>query len=138
MDDHTKYVLRSPDFKPTRGVTTEIAVLKGMLWNDNDRTTKEIRTFADERKFTAPNTEVACLICDMFMDEEIEVVGLWRIIAMHEPVEDSNDDLRLLSVVHEGTGCCFYLESCLGGYDDSMWSRNIGFAFAMSQVSSQH
>src|SRR3989344_3005062 len=39
LSDYAKRMLRSPDFKPTKGVTTEIAVLKGMLFADNDRLT---------------------------------------------------------------------------------------------------
>lgn len=37
VGDYAKQVLRSPDFKPTSGVTTEVAVLKGVLFLDNDR-----------------------------------------------------------------------------------------------------
>ncbi|HBR71598.1 MAG TPA: hypothetical protein DEA27_02180, partial [Candidatus Moranbacteria bacterium] len=54
-----KDVLNSKDFKPTSGVISEIAVLKGMLWSDNQRTTRNIRAEADSRKLTKPNAEVA-------------------------------------------------------------------------------
>src|SRR5687767_5139046 len=37
--DYAKQVLRSPDFKPTNGVTTEVAVLQGMLFEDRNRIT---------------------------------------------------------------------------------------------------
>ncbi len=59
---YAKKVLRSPDFKPTSGVTTEVAVLKGMLFEDNDRITNKIRAQADRRKLSKPNAELACLI----------------------------------------------------------------------------
>jgi hypothetical protein len=54
-----KSVLRSADFKPTSGVTTEVAVFNGLLFEDNER---KIRAEAERRKFEKPNAEVACLI----------------------------------------------------------------------------
>ena len=36
LSDHAKSVLRSDDFKPTNGVTTEVTVLKGILFRDNE------------------------------------------------------------------------------------------------------
>ena len=90
VGDYAKQVLRSPDFKPTNGVTTEVAVLKGMLFEDNDRITKKIRAEADKRKLLKPNAELACLIREKFTDKEIEAMGLWYIVAMHEPINDSD------------------------------------------------
>lgn len=131
IGDYAKSVLRSKDFKPTSGMTTEIAVLKSMLFEDNDRITKKIRAFAAERKLEAPNAEVACLIREMFTDKEIEAMGLWWIVAMHEPIRDSDGDLHLLS-----TDCGFdgrWLDSYYGkpGF---RWDRDVGFAFAVSQT----
>ena len=62
VGDYAKQVLRSPDFKPTNSVTTEVAVLKGMLFEENDRITKKIRAEADKRKLGKPEPELACLI----------------------------------------------------------------------------
>src|SRR3989344_4683494 len=45
---YARQVLRSPDFKPTNGVTTEVAALRDILFEDNDRITKKIRAEADE------------------------------------------------------------------------------------------
>ena len=89
VSDYAKVLLRSPDFKPTSGVTTEVAVLKGMmLFGGNDRTTKKIRAEADNRKLTKPNAELACLIREKFTDKEIEGMGLWWIVVM-DPIKDS-------------------------------------------------
>ena len=62
VQDYAKQVLRSPDFKPTKGLTTDAAVLKGMIFTDNDRITKKILAEADKRKRSKPNAELACLI----------------------------------------------------------------------------
>lgn len=129
LSDYAKSVLRSPDFKPTSGVTTKIAILKGILFEDNDRITKKIRAEADKRKLITPNTEVACLIRENFSDEDIEAMDLIWIVTMHEPINDSGGDLWLLSADRGGGG------RWLGAYydaPDSRWDRGGGFAFAVS------
>jgi len=135
VGDYAKQVLRSPDFKPTNGVTTEVAVLKGMLFEDNDRITKKIRAEADKRKLSKPNAELACLIREKFTDKEIEAMGLIWIVAMHEPINDSDGDPSLLNADRYVDGR--WLGAC---YDrpGRRWDRGDGFAFAVSQVSSQH
>ncbi len=134
VGDYAKQVLRSPDFKPTSGVTTEVAVLKGPLFEDNDRITKKIRAEADRRTLSKPNTEVACLIREKFTDEEIEAMDLWYIVAMHKPINDSDGGPGLLHARRSGGG------RWLGAFIDGPgggWRRDGGFAFAVSQVSSQ-
>ncbi|OGF87625.1 hypothetical protein A3B19_02420 [Candidatus Giovannonibacteria bacterium RIFCSPLOWO2_01_FULL_46_32] len=132
--DYAKQVLRSQDFKPTSGVTTEVAVLKGMLFKDNDRATREIRAEADKRKLEKPNAEVACLIREKFTDRELEAMGLWWIVVMHEPINDSVGCPSLLFADRDGDG------RWLRAYDGRpgfRWHRGHGFAFAVSQVCSQ-
>ncbi|MEK7658371.1 MAG: hypothetical protein AAB352_00715 [Patescibacteria group bacterium] len=128
-----KDVLLSPDFKPTNGVTTEIAVLKGALFMDNDRITSKIRAEADKRKLVKPEAELGCLIRDTFTDEEIEAMGLVWIVAFHEPIKDSDGDPTLLGARRLGDGR--WLRACCG-LPDRRWLRDRGFAFAVSQVSS--
>jgi hypothetical protein len=135
ISDYAKSVLRSPDFKPTKGVTTEIAVLKGMLFEDNDRITKKIRAEADKRKLNKPNAEVACLIRENFSDEEIEAMGLWYIVAMHDPIKDSDGDPYLLDAYRVDDGR--WLDTFYD-FPGLRWSRPYGFAFAVSQVSPQN
>jgi len=135
LSDYAKNVLRSPDFKPTHGVITEIAILKGMLFEDNNRITKKIRAEADKRKLTKPNAEVACLIRENFSDEEIEAMGLWWIVVMHEPINVSGGDPGLLCARRSGGG------RWLSAYYDEpggRWSREDGFAFVVSQVGPQN
>lgn len=129
--DYARQALRSPDFKPTNGVTTEVAVLKGMLFKDDNRITKNICAEAKRRKLSKPNAEVACLIREKFTDKEIEVMGLWRIVAMHEPINDSDGDPFLLGALRVDDGR--WLDA-FDGNPDSRWSRGFGFAFAVSQV----
>lgn len=129
ISDYAKNVLRSKDFKPSSGVTTQIVVLKSMLWNGNDRITKNIRAKALELGLATPNAEVACLIRDNFSDKEIKAMGLWWIVVMHELIKDSNICPRLLKV-HRGDGGS-WLHAI---YDDldSGWDHYSGFAFVLS------
>ena len=130
VGDFTKQVLRSPDFKPTKGVTTEIVALKGTLFTDNDRITKNIRAEAAKRKLASPNAEVACLIRLKFTDEEIKARGLWWIVTMHEPVNDFFSNPCLLCACRDD-GASRGLNACR---PDCMWSSDVGFAFAVPQV----
>jgi len=129
VGDYAKQVLRSPDFKPTNSVTTEVAVLKGMLFEENDRITKKIRAEADKRKLIVPNAELACLIRLKFTDKEIEAMRLIWIVAMHEPINDSDGVPDLLNADRDDDGR--WLNSCIDR-PDCRWDRGSGFAFAVS------
>ncbi len=135
VGDYAKSALRSADFKPTTGITTEVAVLKGMLFEDNERITKNIRKVAADRKLETPNAEIACLIREMFTDEEIKAMGLIWIVAMHEPIKDSGGDPHLLHAGRLDGG--LWLDACYGEPGDG-WCREDGFAFAVSQVGTRN
>ncbi len=124
-----KDLLTSSGFKPTTGITTEIAVLPGKIFNDGGgRITKKIRTEAKERNLTEPNAEVSCLIREEFSDEVIEAIGFWWIVVFHEPI-DSVGDPYLLAVSRHGDGR--WLSAGCGNPGDS-WDSGGGFAFAVS------
>ena len=132
VSDWARELLLSNDFEKTitNKVATEIAVLNGMLWNDNDRTIKNIRAEAKQKGWLAPNAEVACLIRAMFTDQELKDMGFWWIITMHEPIKDSDGDRHLLHANR-------YDGACLGaGYGEpgDRFNRDGGFAFAVLQV----
>lgn len=131
LSDYAKQLLRSDDFKPTDGVTYEIVVLKGMLFEDNDRITKKIRAEVERRGFTTPNAEVACLIREKFIDEELEAMGLWWIVTMHEPIKDSGGGPGLLGADRVADGGWLGADC---GNPDGGWRREGGFAFVVSQV----
>jgi len=134
VSDYAKQVLRSQNFKPTNCVTTEVAVLKGVLFLDNDRITKNIRAEADKRKLSKPNAELACLIREKFTDKEIEAMDLLWIVTMHEPINDSDGDPNLLNADRDDDGR--WLSAYNDGPDDR-WHRGNGFAFAVSSSSAE-
>ncbi len=128
IGDYAKYLLLSRDFKPSKkGTVHQVAVLKGSLFSDNDRTTANIRQEADKRKLGKLNAEVACLIRDMFTDKEIEAMGLYWIVTMHEPIKDSDGYPDLLGTSGYDSGS--WLRACYD-YPDNGWSRGDGFAFS--------
>ena len=123
-------LLCSGEFKPTVGITFEVAVLKGMLFEDNDRVTEKIRTEASNCKLETPNVEIACLIRDKFTDEEIGAMHLQYIVTMHEPIFD-RDNLPSLFVSAFGHYHCgidaFYDKP------NERWYPDCGFAFVNSR-----
>ena len=130
ISDYAKALLNSSDFKPTSGITTEIAVLKGMLFSDSERITKKIRAYADKQDLTTPNAEIACLVREQFTDKDIKAMGLYWVIIMHEPINDSDGGPRLFAVHRNDDGAwldAFWDEPGHG------WSHDYGFAFVCSQ-----
>lgn len=132
VSDYAKSILLSSDFQPTNGIVYEMAVIKGDLFNDQDRTTNNIRAEAGKRKFEKPNAETACLIRKDFSDNDLKDMGLYWIIAMHEPINDSVGDPSLLGAYRFDVGR--WLDASYG-LPDRRWSCEGGFAFAVSQES---
>ncbi len=125
-----KDVLRSPDFKPTSGVTYNVAVLKGSLFTDADRVTRTIRQDANRRGFTTPHAEVACLIREQFSDADIKTMDLLWLVTMHEPINDTVGGPALLGA---GRRSDVSWLSADGGRPESRWVRGCGFAFVVPQ-----
>ena len=128
LDYYVESALLSPDFKPTNGLTTEVAVLKGSLFSRKNRITNKIRNDAAQRGLLKPNAEVACLIREMFLvDEEIKAMGLRGIITMHEPINSGYNGMPALLGTWDGE----WISTNPGGCD-KRWPIENGFAFAIS------
>lgn len=132
LSKYAKKLLLSKEFKATTGITYEIAVLKGGLFTDSNRITKKIRNEADKRKLVTLSPEVACLIREMFSDEEIKAMGLNWIVIMHKPIKDSDGVLSLLNANRHVVGSWLTASDVNSGYG---WHDAYGFAFGVSQVS---
>lgn len=134
ISDWARQLLRSPDFKPTTGVTTKVAAIRGKFWKkDSEFLTRNIRKEAESRKWATPNAELACLLRVKFTDEQLKQMGLWYIVAMHEPIKDSDGCPLLLRARRRDDG------PWLGAncdYPDAGWSDGGAFAFSVEQVSS--
>ena len=129
MSNDAKQMLCSPNFRPTSGVTIKVAILRGTFFKDEDRITRNIRAEADRRKLSKPNAELACLIRKNFTNEEIEAMGLWGIVAMHEPICNFRGDPYLLRVNRcEEDGDL----DRVGGESARSWGNDRGFAFVVA------
>jgi len=127
---YAKQVLRSTEFGPTSGVTSEIVVLPGVLFKDSERSTGNIRAEAEGRRgLGKPSLEVACLIREMLSDADIEAMGLWWIVVMHESILDSDGGSCLLDVGRDGGGRWLGARYARPG---GRWARGDGFAFVLS------
>ena len=129
MDD-AKQILLSSEFKPTNGVTTEVAVLRGTCWPNQYRTTREVRFEARKRAFFEPSIEEACLIREKLPDDSIEVMGFVSIITMHEPIHAIDGKPFLLCTSRSDTTPVLSSRYDRPGRE---WDRNSAFAFVASK-----
>jgi hypothetical protein len=134
-----KMVLCSSGFVPSKIRTvTEVAILPGLLFNDRSRVTSQIRsaaycgTFTKNRRLFDPNAEVACFIHEKFTSDDLDAMGFWQIVVMHEPINDSYRSPVLLSVERDRGGNCL---RATGGWPVCQWNFKTGFAFALSSTS---
>lgn len=125
VSDYAEQLLNK--MSTTDGVTTNVSVLTGELFSYNDRTISKIRAEAESRGLTKPSPEVACLIREKFTDKELEEMGIWSMVAMHEPITDAVGVPGLLRAYRSGAG--LWLGAFCGG-PGGWWLRGFGFAFA--------
>lgn len=133
IGDWARNALRRASEAPTSGVPYSIVVRPGKKIKDNDRITKKIRAHAAKQGWKTPHWEVSCLIRDAFTDEQLEQMGLWYIVTMHEPIEDSGGDPCLLCAYRGGAGRWLGASYVRPGGD---WNDCGGFAFVVQQESS--
>ena len=117
----------------------ERGVMRGKRFIDSDGTTKNVRAEGNRRGWKHGNDispEIACLIREKFTDEELEAMGLWWIVVMHEPINDSDGDPNLLSAFRYDDGRWLDADVDRPGYE---WDDDGGFAFVIPQVAgTQH
>ncbi len=108
----------------TDGLEYQIAIISDA--SKVDCTTASIRRDASRRGFINPDVEIACLIREMFTDEDIKAMGFDTLVIMHDPIKDSNNDLSLLYVCSDN-----WLDVSRGCPDYSWgWDHKIhGFVF---------
>lgn len=134
LSRHSESVLRSEDFMPTpAGTIHRGAVLKGELFSEENRITKQIRAEAARRKLNTPHPEIGPLFRDTFSDADIERMGLIGVTVMHDPIIVSDGVACLLRADRHGDGQ--WLDAAVG-YSECRWLRENGFVFSVSQESS--
>src|SRR3989344_5323032 len=94
---YAKQLLRSDKFVPTNGKTYKLVVIKGDEFED-DRITSKIRDEAKKRGYLTPPVEVAPLLRELTPDGDLEQMGLYWLIIMHEPITDSDGHPDVLGI----------------------------------------
>ncbi|HPL93303.1 MAG TPA: hypothetical protein PLB38_03415 [bacterium] len=124
LDSAVENILCSRNFEPSSGVTIKVALLKGMLWNDDERNRENVLSKAIKSfEFASPPFEVLCLIRDSFSDEEIDDMGVSKIISFKKPT---------VVVSCGGKGCYGdWMNHLVVQEEDSLWHRSVGFAFVI-------
>ena len=132
LSSNARTILNSSLFKASKaGTLRPIKILKGELFADAERITKNICAKAAELKLKNPDIELGCFIRDGLTNKQINDLGLnWIVVGMHEPVEIGCVPSLLTA---EALGA---IPELLTRYvdPDSVWSRGFGFAFDASQV----
>lgn len=118
---------QNKDFGGNLGKKFELVILKGELWPDSERYTKNIYAKARELGLFAASPEIAYLLRKELSTKEIEALGLKCVAVMHDPVmgpDDNNLPSLLLLGRYSGSFLCFF--PLLPHY---RWSSSDGFAF---------
>jgi hypothetical protein len=129
LGNDAKAILRSPDFRPTSRVRTTVAVIKGSLFEEMERTTDNVRTLALQRQFEVPDPELLCLVREKFLDKDLLAMGLFWVIGMHTPI-DVEGEPRLLGAdrIEDRDGYGSFMVAYRGQLNGT-WDRDTGFLF---------
>lgn len=124
-------ILRSENFKPTVGVTTEITVLKGKCFPALARFTSKMKSIGHRLELAEPSLESACLIREMFSNKELEEMGLQLMIVMHQAIK-GDDGVAVHLALYELDGSEL---NCFWDVDNRLRPQlgELGFAFAAAK-----
>ncbi len=126
LGSYGKELLRSEAFIATNGTIYNLVVIYGNEFEDSERTNANIRAEGTLRGYLTPPMEVAPYLREMFSDEDLEQIGIWALVVMHEPVNASDGFALVLGDIRGVEG------RWLGTYDGhpgGRWSREYGFVF---------
>jgi hypothetical protein len=126
LDNRTEEILRLRGNELTKGVTYNMVILKGALFDDDKRTMKRALEIATLCNWTIPNIETVSLMREKFSDEDMEGMGLWRIFAAHEPFKN-----YFLYV--DRNGYVRWLRACCNDFCEEERILEDGFVFIVSQ-----
>lgn len=139
LSDFAKDILAKPDYdqhhRLEAGKEYKMVLVYGKeIRKDQQRTTANLKALAcrelGEQAVQGLKGELALLIREKFTNAELEVMGLWYIAVLHDPIIDSDGYPGVLSVSRRG-GC----ESWVGadcGHSVGSWDDCGAFAFFAS------
>ncbi len=77
-----------PRVTKTYNRRVEVVILRGELFSNDGRTTKNIRLEATGRGLRKPSAEIAWLIREQFSDQDLKDMDLNEIVVMHQPFDE--------------------------------------------------
>ena len=131
VDDQAREVMGQQEYTTSNGVPYRPVVLKGEDFTDHERFISNIRKVAEGMRLITPPAELARLLRKSIFDAEIEAMGLWALIVMHEPITDAGGDPVILGMDRDNRGQWVY--AYFGG-PDLGWSHGDGFVFLAPQA----
>jgi len=131
--DFAESVLRSKSFKPTNGITYEIAVIGANLFGNINLSDQIINDEAKNRGYMVPNPEISCLIREKLSDDKIKEMGFERIVIMHEPIMDCSGTLAHLGTFNYDNGPWLIVNHNFHHFHFQA-NKSIGFAYVVSQT----
>jgi hypothetical protein len=133
LSNWAKDLLSSAGFVPFKaGVALWAAVIPGQSFVDNARITSNIRAEATRLGLTTPSIELILLIRMNFSNKEIQAMGLYWLIGMHNPITDSDGNPRLLNADAFDEDPWFRASY---GRPVGQWNARGGFVFGASASS---
>ncbi len=132
LSDAAKAILDSNDFVSTTGVVYKVAAIRGTFWKDAKRMTKNIEAEGTSRGWLKLQPETVCLVREYFSDDDLEKMGLWYIVGIHEPIGVLGHPLFLYAY-RFGDGCWL---STGWANPDFYWGDRGAFAWSLPQVQS--
>ncbi|MEK7607572.1 MAG: hypothetical protein AAB484_01415 [Patescibacteria group bacterium] len=132
LSEYAEGLLQSSDFKPTTGIVHRLAILSAKFWSDSERITRTIRAEGKKRKWNELNPEAICILRENFSDEDLEKMGFWYIVGIHEPIEVYGGPHFLYAYRRDdGRWLLTYW-----AYPDHYWQDGSAFAWSLPQVQS--
>jgi hypothetical protein len=78
-----KSILLSPQFESTKGITSEVTIIRGTQFEDYSRFTERIQVEACNKKLAKPTLEIACLVAYELSERHLRLLKLTHVLTMH-------------------------------------------------------
>lgn len=136
VSSFAKEIILSKEFDKLnlkKGVSQEIAIVKHSDVGVNP-TTQEIREYAKAKGYDMPTPEFALLVREQLSDEDIEKLGVWYVLTLHDPIKDSDGGPCVLYAGRDDGGRWVY-----AGWDNPgrRWNTVGASAFPVSASGTQ-
>lgn len=89
-------------------------------------TTAQVKEYAENKGWSIPTPEIALLLREALSNEDMEALGLWWVVALHEPIADRDGDPRVLGADRRGGGPWV---RAYWGNPGEHWFADDGFGF---------